>query len=405
MEKLIINKQQARRFMLSHQGLWPPYSFKGKSGILDFIKRVGSIQFDPLNIAGRNPEIVLQARIAGFTPQMLNELLYKERRLLDGWDKMMCIYSLEDWQYFKRYRDAALNRYLKSNDSISEVLPQMRKLIEEKGPLSSLDLDFDNKVNWAWGPTRLSRAALEGMYFWGELVIHHKINTRRVFDFAYHHIPKEILEAPEPNETDQQYREWHVLRRIGSVGLLWGRSGDAWIGIKGTKSKERSEALSGLLDKKKIQEVYIEDMTAPMYIRTCDRERLNSIVSSDKVYNKAAVIAPLDNLIWDRRLTKEIFDFDYRWEVYKPEKERQYGYYVLPVLYRDKFAARFEPARDKETGGLIIKNWWWEKGVKQTKLMQEALCDCFKRFCRFLDTDVLVISDTAKESDISWLEV
>lgn len=52
-------------------------------------------------------------------------------------------------------------------------------------------------------------------------------------------------------------------------------------------------------------------------------------------------IAPLDNIIWDRKFVKEIFDFEYIWEVYKPEKLRQYGYYVLPILLGDKLIARF----------------------------------------------------------------
>jgi len=108
METRTITKQQARHTILAHQGLWPPYALEGKAGVLEYIHRVGCIQFDPLNIVGRNPELVLQARVAGFQPVMLQELLYKDRRLLDGWDKNMSIYGVEDWPYFHRRREAAL---------------------------------------------------------------------------------------------------------------------------------------------------------------------------------------------------------------------------------------------------------------------------------------------------------
>ncbi len=101
---------------------------------------------------------------------------------------------------------------------------------------------------------------------------------------------------------------------------------------------------------------------------------------------------------------QELFKFAYRWEVYKPAAARQYGYYVLPVLYGDRFAARFEPGRDQESGGLIIKNWWWENGFKQTKASRKALIRCFRRFLAFLGTGILLVDvDTARWNDLEWL--
>ena len=93
MEKLTLTNQQARRFILAHQGLWPPCALEGKSGVLDYIRRVGCIQFDPLNIVGHNPELVLQSRISDFRPVMLQELLYKDRRLLDAIPVNECAFS------------------------------------------------------------------------------------------------------------------------------------------------------------------------------------------------------------------------------------------------------------------------------------------------------------------------
>jgi len=74
--------------MLAHHGLYPPRKLMGKTGILDYIQHVGSIQFDPINIVGRNPDLVLQSRVLDYRPNLLDDLLYKERKLIDGWDKM-----------------------------------------------------------------------------------------------------------------------------------------------------------------------------------------------------------------------------------------------------------------------------------------------------------------------------
>jgi uncharacterized protein YcaQ len=404
MDTITINKQEARRFILSHQGLWPPHQLRGKSGILEHIQHVGCIQFDPLNMAGNNPELVLQARVADFRPVMLQELLYKERMLLDGWDKMMSIYGIEDWPYFQRRRDSAKNRLGEDSRPAIAIMPQVRKAIEERGPLSSIDLDFDQTVDWSWAPTKIARAALESMYFWGELVIHHKVHTRKVYDFASKHIPQEIRSAHDPNETEEQYHDWYVQRRIGSVGLIWGRAGDAWLAMPGIKTRERRAAIARLLNKRKIIEVQVEGINHPLYMRSDDKIRLDKIRNAGDAVSGAAFIAPLDNLLWDRKLVRELFDFDYRWEVYKPVEKRQYGYYVLPILYGDRFVARFEPMRDKKNGTLIIKNWWWEPDEPATQSMHDDLAQCFERFLNFLGVDVVQIDQkTLKQNHLDWL--
>lgn len=358
MKKLTITRQQARRFILAHQGLWPPYELEGKSGILEYIRRVGCVQFDPLNIVGHNQELVLQARVADFRPGMLQELLYQDRELLDGWDKNMAIYCTEDWPYFRRNREAARDSLGHGSRPAISVLPQVRKAIEEQGPLSSIDLD---------------------------------------------------LLAPDPNKTEEQYRDWYVLRRIGGIGLLWNKSGDAWLGISGIKSRERHEALARLIRRGKVVEIRVEGIESPFYMRSEDQPFLDQSLEleSGGLSSRAAhaaILAPLDNLLWDRRLVKELFDFNYRWEVYKPVAERRYGYYVLPILHGDRFVARFEPGRDKKSGALVIKKWWWEPGVSQSERMRLPLRHGFKQFLSYLGTDRLQIDgETAEQAGLGWL--
>ena len=402
MGKLTLSKQQARRFLLSHQGLWPPYELEGQTGVMEYIRRVGCIQFDPLNIVGHNQELVLQSRIAGFQPALLQTLLYEERKLVDAWDKNMSIYPVEDWPYFSRNREAARQRLGHSERPATAVLDQVRQAIEERGPLSSIDLDFDQTVDWFWAPTRLSRAALESMYFWGELIVHHKIHTRKFYDFSVRHISAQLLQAPDSNRTQAQYHDWYVLRRIGAIGLLWNRPGDAWLGISGFKSPQRQAAWERLLERQQIVELQVEDLRWPLYLRSQDQPRLEVVLDGRAPSRQAAVIAPLDNLLWDRRLIQALFDFEYVWEVYKPAEERRYGYYVLPVLYGDRFVARFEPGKDD--GALVIKNWWWEPGVHQSDEMRAALRSTFRSFMDFLGAGSIHIQgQTAAEQGLDWL--
>ncbi|MBL7166458.1 MAG: YcaQ family DNA glycosylase [Dehalococcoidales bacterium] len=405
MDSITLTKQQASRFILAHQRLWPPYEDDGKAGILNFIHRVGCIQFDPLDIVGRNPELVLQSRIADFHPAILQELLYEDRKLLDGWDKMMAIYRTEDWPYFYyRQREAAERSQRRDSSLVRAVFPQIRKAIEERGPLSSIDLDHNQKVDSPWGPKRLANVALDSMYYLGELVIHHKVHTRKVYDFARRHIPEELLSAPDLHETQEQYHDWHVLRRIGSVGLLWNRGGMVWSGIHGAGSQERTIALKRLIKQGRAVEIRVEDIKTPLYMRSQDRTELDTVMESDNQITHATILAPLDNLLWERELVKQLFGFDYTWEVYKPVAQRRYGYYVLPILCDDRFVARFEPGREKKSNALIIKNWWWESGITPSEKIRVCLRDCFERFLGYLGTNTLHIDRTlVKREGLDWI--
>lgn len=396
MEKLILTKEQARKVLLTYHGLAAGTEFAGKAGILDYIKRVGCIQFDTLNIVGRNPDLVLQSRVKRYREKMLHELLYKDRLLVDEWDKEMSIYPMEDWPYFQRNREAALKRYMAIKEVV-EYLPCARKELEQRGPLSSSDLSNQDIIDWSWAPTRLSRAVLESMYLWGELIVFCKAGSRKTYDFASKYIPRELLDAEDPNKTMEDYHAWNVLRRIGSVGLLWNKASDAWLGIKEFKSKERVQAFASLLAQGKIIEIQIEGMKYPLYIRSEYRGLLEEAMQNNKFKTRGAIIAPLDNLLWDRRLIQELFDFEYRWEVYKPAAERQYGYYVLPVLYGDRFVARFEPVLDKKTNTLNIKGWWWEAGVKPTEKMRRDLKKTVAEFMHFTGADNIAVGDQSLE--------
>lgn len=395
---LQLTPSQARRYLLQYQGLYPAAKWQGKSGIMAFIRKVGCVQFDPLNITGHNHELVLHARVADFSPADLKSLLYEDRRLLDGWDKMMSIYCVEDWPYFQRYRDHYHRRLNAPHRPAADVLPQVRAALQERGPLSSIDLDINHTVDWFWAPTRAARAALESMYYWGELVIHHKKHTRKVYDFAHRCLPAGLLNTPDPNPRDEDYFAWHVARRVRSVGLLWNRAGDAWLGILGLKASQREAALQRLAADKHLVEVAVEGIPYPFYAPAESLPLLESIPDQNGLPDRVSFLAPLDNLLWDRRMIQALFHFNYRWEVYKPITERQYGYYVLPVLFGEHLVARIEPRLEKKTRELVVLNWWWEETRPPHALFQPQLQAALQRLASFLGAKSVRLSTQASLS-------
>ena len=98
----------------------------------------------------------------------------------------------------------------------------------------------------------------------------------------------------------------------------------------------------------------------------------------------ARFIAPLDNLLWDRDMVEALFGFKYRWEVYTPLAKRQYGYYVLPVLYGNRFVARFDPEPASRAGQFRVKSWWWEDGIRPSRTMLAEIEREMRRFAAYL---------------------
>jgi uncharacterized protein YcaQ len=173
------------------------------------------------------------------------------------------------------------------------------------------------------------------------------------------------------------------------------------LGILDVKSEARRAALRRLVERGQAAAVGVEELPGRVFfIRTADLPALEALDREPPPPPQAAIVGPLDNLMWDRALLRWVFDFDYVWEVYKPAAQRRYGYYVLPVLYGDRFIARFDPAFDKRKRELTIANWWWEAGVTPDEATQAALAGCFREFLRYLGAERLRLGEAVTDDNI-----
>lgn len=382
-----LTNRQARQFLLLKHGLLGEYRFAGKQGVLDFVRQVGCIQYDPIDVCGKNAELVLQSRIKGFTKNMLAELLYEDRVLVDYPDKNLAIIPVEDWPYFERYRQAA-RHHAKRYPDMEALMEQVRGHIQNHGALSSDDLKLEGNFAWRsaihWsGGNNSSRSVLEQMYSTGELIIHHKKGTRKYYDIAGKYIQPNLLNAPEPLEDELEHHKWRVLRRIGAVGLLWNRSSDAWLNIWGLKAEQRNEVFRQLLHEARIAAVAVEQMKDTLYCRAEDLPLIEAVQQNPAPKWRCELIAPLDNFLWDRKLINELFGYDYTWEIYTPAIKRKFGYYVLPLLYGESLIGRAEVIAERKAGTLVVKNIWYENNIKPTKQLRTALNKCFQKFAVF----------------------
>jgi len=395
---MILEPMHARRFLLSHQRLLPPRRLAGKAGILELFEHLGCIQYDPIDIVGRNPDLVLQSRMARYRPSLLDRLMHAEHKVYVGWDKMSALVLRDTWPSFARHRALMGKQHGDPETPEMKVAPLILDEIRRRGPLSSRDIDHAGKVDWWWGrPTRVVHASLEILCSMGVVLPHHRERSVRYFDLAERVFPAEILGAPDPHPDDMSYEDWHVLRRVGSLGLAPANGApEYWWGIMGVKGGEaRAKVLARLAERGDVVPVAVDGVAKrTFFIRASDVPTVEATAAPDARPPEAAFLAPLDNVTWDRELLRQVFDFDYCWEIYKPKEKRSYGYYVLPVLYGERFIARVEPTFDKKAHILSIGGWWWEPGVRQDAGTASALRDALSAFAAYLGADDVHLGDS-----------
>ena len=390
-----ITRNQARQFILIKQGLLGKHRFIGKEGAYQYVRQAGCIQYDPVDVCGKNAELTLQSRVRGFTKQMLSDLLYKDRVLIDYCDKELSIWPREDWPYFSGYRSRSI-RHGQSFPGISELEEKAVAYIRKEGPVSSDTLPIEGTVYWHssmhWSgnwdkKSKAARSVLEQLYTDGILLIHHKSGSRKYYDLAEKYFDQKLLQAENPCRDDREFLRWRMIRRIGAVGLLWNRNSPAWLGIEMSK-EQRSDTFAELMKGGTIIPVNVEGIKIPLYMLSADLPLMEA-VQDEKADTKPRLefMAPLDPMLWDRKLVEALWDFQYSWEIYTPAAKRKYGYYVLPMLYGEDLIGRIETAIDRNSRTLIVKNIWYEPNVRQTKKLKAAIDSAARRLAKFNECD------------------
>jgi uncharacterized protein len=367
---------------LSHYHLRP-------TDIAGVFERLGTVQYDPLNPVGRNPDLVLQARVPGYRVDDWQKHAYTDRLAYDAWDKQACLVPTSDWPLRALIRD----RYHPWDDhrvldAHPEAVQAALDEIDRKGPLSSLEFDDRSRIvdDHSWlGPRRIKRI-LRALWARGALVTHHRESGRHYYDRPERVIPAEHLAAAQLAE-EGDYHRWIVLRRHRAAGLLRLKSNPEIWSVCGD-STTRSKAIEELVAMGELTKVHVGTRKTLFHAPTVALSYLNRESPEPRV----TFLAPLDNLLWDRRAIKTLFDFDYSWEVYRPIAKRRWGYYVLPVLYGSRFVARLDSRLDGKTWR--IARWWWEEHVKPDLELLDALRTAADRFATYLAAEDICVDQS-----------
>ncbi len=331
-----LSQAVARRFLVLRHLLAPARSLPDtEESVLAVVDRLGSLQFDPLEVAGRNHDLVLHARVGGYRRSWTDHLLYDRRLLFEAYNKGLSILPTRElpwhrltWDRARRAHEGEVFR--DHGDHVVELLERIRR----DGPISTADLDRSETIDWYWGPTLKSRAVLEALAEAGILGIARREGNRRFYDLAERLFPAGLLEERVPEREQMLHR---LLSRYRAHGLL-GATGQGEIFLGFGPGAPQADG-------------------SPRPRRAVAEGRPPGGAPPSVTF-----LAPLDPLAWDRNLLRSLFGFDYLWEVYVPAARRRWGYYVLPLLFGDRFVGRIEPRFERSLRAVRVLGLWWEDG-------------------------------------------
>ena len=384
-----IDADHARRFLAARHLLAPPRSLPAEpESVLAVVERLGSLQFDPLEVPGaRNHDLVLHARIGGYRRGWAEAWMYgPNRRLIELYNKSLNILPMHELPHYR----VSWQRAASSVDGgilteQADVAKAILKRLRADGPLSTAAFsEHGHAVDWWWAPTRASRAVMEALFVTGRIGIARREGNRRHYDLIERLVPAEQLRLRESEEDAMTHR---LLSRYRAVGLTTPVGTQMEVMYSAGSTAERARRTARLVEEGRLVPVDVEGLKYTRYVVAEDEPLLAATADPTSTTGPgAAFLAPLDPIVWDRRMLRELWGFDYLWEVYVPEAKRRWGYYVLPILFGDRFVGRIEPRLDRTSGTLRILGVWFEAGFEPIEFpgFVPALADAVEAYRAFV---------------------
>ena len=358
-----ISAATARRLAITRQRLAGPSSKPNADGILDVVRDLGCLQLDPISVVAPSHQLVVFSRVGPYQRKHLDTLLWEERRLFEAWAHAASVVVTEHFPIHRwimrryaggkwTYAPRAL-AWVKANDPLRRnILRQLR----ERGPLPSRAFEDASSVGWrttGWNNGRNVGLMLFFLWRSGRLMVAGREGGQKLWDFAERCIPDW---ASQSSLSEPAIVRWAAEISLRALGV--GRAGDIGRHFIAGKYPNLAAALIALEKQGRIMPVRVKDSErswpGTWYVHTADLALLDRIEAGEWS-PRTTLLSPFDNLLRDRARTRLIFDFDFKMEIYVPAVERQYGYYVMPVLHHERVVARVDPAFDRKSGRLSIR--------------------------------------------------
>ena len=360
--------------------------------MLEVFRKFGSIQFDPIAVAGRNHDLVLHARVAGYEPAWC-DVLYERREIFEATNKALSLVPASEFPWFRLGFGRKGPRFhagvLAENAAVADrVLARIRA----EGALSVLDFEPEHGApkDWFGMPENVVRAVFEAYIVTGVLGLARREGHRRYYDLLERLLPAGLLGHEVPVREQLRHK---LLSRYRAHGLLGaGGAGGTFDRIAPPNSTPdrpgRNALREELVELGALVPVDVEGVRGKRFVLA---EELALLQAPPEPTPSVAFIAPFDALLWDNSLIEKLFDFEYVWEGFFPPAKRRWGWYVLPISFGDRFVGRIEPRIDRDRARVEVLDVWWEDGFAPRRAdgFVDAMRDALRAYLQFAGADRL----------------
>jgi uncharacterized protein YcaQ len=371
---------QARRIALAAQGFAEPRP----AGRVDArqlrraVDRMAVLQIDSVNVLARSHYLPVFARLGAYPRDLLDRMTNysgtssapsrrRGRRppeLFEYWAHAASLLPVEHqpllrWRMRRAHLEhwTGIRRFAQENPGLIE---DTYRLVAENGPVVAGDTGIPRPPPrpghmWNW---HAGKIALEYLFYEGRVTTAKRVNFERYYDLPERVLPPSVLEAPTPDEPDAV----RDLVRLAARALGVATEADLRDYYR-TSSRITRPAITDLEAAGELIPVQVAGWSAPAWLWH-EARRPRHVAAR-------AVLSPFDPLVWFRDRTERLFDFHYRIEIYTPEPQRRFGYYVLPVLVGDSLAGRVDLKTDRQASMLRVQSAWLEPGQEPQHVARE----------------------------------
>ena len=398
-----IDLAEARRLAVSTQRLAGRAPRSSPANVLDVIRSIRCVQIDPIAVVARSPLLVVRSRIPSFLPAHLDRLLWRDRTLFEYWAHAASIVLTEDYPihawwmrtYFRpdgTSSTAQVVEWIRANDGLRRsILRQLRR----EGPLPLRSIGDIASKPWrstGWTNERNVDRMLAQLWRSGRVMVAGRQGQEKLWDLAERVLPEAV---PRDRLSDLEVTRRAAERSLRGLGVATPAH------IRGHFTTGRYPKLAKVLEDFErtgvVERVDVvvggggTPLKGAWYVHRDDLSLLERI-QSGRWRPRATLLSPFDNLIHDRKRSLELFDLDYRMEIYVPKADRRYGYYAMPLLVGDRFVARVDPAADRARGRLVVHRVTPEPGVKPDRTSAAALGAAVEELASWTGADAIEVA-------------
>jgi len=372
-----------RRLALSAQGLLQaqPYG-RGLVGARKAINHIGYVQIDTISVVERAHNHVFHARVPNFMPAMINQMLL-DGDIFEYWSHAAAFLPIADFRFSLPYKQAIKSgqtHWYKNPDK--KLMGELLARIGSEGSLRSRDLESHPKKPAGWWDWKPAKKALEQLYMQGDLMVSKRDGFQKIYDLTERVLPSQANTQMPSVEEFAAHIVGQQLRCHGFAslkGLTYLRRNSEL--RKAVKTLVNERLADGTLEQ-------VESNSGEVFILEAGalERRL------PRLNNRMMILSPFDNSVIQRERLKAVFQFDYQIECYLPATKRQYGYFSLPILFRDEFIGRMDCKAHRKTRHLEIKLLHLELHDFDEELVITAFVEAIKKFCEFQNCDSVALT-------------